>query len=279
MKNLTPKLAPLALAFLALTACDRKPAAPADPRPRVLVSNPPTAWLVKQIAGDKVIVQTLAGPAGCGHDFQPTDKQMVEASKADIWFTCGLEFEKAEWTKGIKKTPVCEGAHAWMSLPTLSKMSSSIRKDLMVQFPTLLPDDTTLRGAIATGFVTRATPAQLIDTRNAVLIRDVIPLIKGTTFLSDHPAYTYFASDYNLHQITIEEDGHEPTDADLAKVIAQAKAAHVKILFLSSEEHRAEAEAVAKAVGAQVILADPNTENTPELLEMMANALVKAHGK
>lgn len=279
MNNITKKLAPIALALLALTACDREPTPAADPRPRVLCSNPPTAWLVKQIAGDKVIVQTLAGGGGCGHEFQPTDKEIAEASKAQVWFTCGLEFEKAEWAKGIKKMPICEGPHAWMSLPNLARMADGIQTDFTTRFPGLLPDDRALSGAVSTGFVTRATATQLLNTRHAVLLRDIAPKIQGTTFLSDHPAYTCFASDYGLRQIPLEQDGHEATDAGLAQVIAQAKAANVKVFFLSSEEHRAEAEAVAKAVGAQVVLADPNSENTPELLEMMANALVKAHAK
>lgn len=281
MKKITTQSLFAGLALLGLGACDQtKPAtAAADARPRVLVSNPPTAWLVKQIAGDKVIVQTLAHAGGCGHEFQPTDKEMAEAGKARMWFTCGLDFEKSEWAKGIKKTPVCEGAHEWMSLPNLARVADGIQTNLATQLPKLFPDDRALSGAVSTGFVTRATTAQLLNARHAVLLRDVAPRIQGITFLADHPAYTHFAADYNLKQIAIEHDGHEPTDADLAQVVAEAKAAGVKVLFLHAEEHRAEAESVAKAVGAQVILADPNSENTPELLEMMANALVRAHGK
>ena len=256
----------LAIAMLALTACDNKPAPAADPRPRALVSNPPTAWLVKQVLGDKVIVQTLAGTGGCGHEFQPTDKEIVEAGKAQVWFTVGLEFEKAEWAQVIKKKPVCEGLHGWMSLPLLGQMAHKIA----YYFADPMGD--------ADLEISLQPIEILFYQKHAALTALLLPL-KSQAFLADHPAYTYFAADYNLHQISIEADGHEPSDADLNRVIAQAKAAKVKVLFLHSEEHRAEAEAVAKAVGAQVILADPNTENTPELLEMMANALVKAHSK
>ncbi len=283
MKNITPKLAPLAIAFLALlTACEQKKIAPAaSTKPRVLVSNPPTAWLVKQIAGDKVDIQTLAGSGGCGHEFQPTDKEMVEASKADIWFTCGLEFEGSGWAESIHaaRTDLGSAEHGWMSLGNLADSADKIQQTLDIRFPGLLPDDRTFSGAAATGFVTRIPTARLLRTRHTVLLRDVAPKIQGVSFLADHPAYTHFAADYGLKQIAIEEDHHEATDADLVRVIAEAKAAGVKVLFLSSEGHRSEAETIAKAVGAQVILADPNTENTPELLGMMANALVKAHAK
>lgn len=271
MKLSLPKIALLAVALLALNACDQKN----DPRPRVLVSNLPTAWLVKQIAGDKVIVQTLAGSGGCGHEFQPTDKEIAEASKAQIWFQANLEFERANWAKKLH-TPVVftptmrewppreAPPHYWMSLDQYQHLAAQVAGALPGHQNWLTsPEFRKIESSIA--------------ARHAHLTQLLAPL-RNQAFLSDHPAYTYFAADYGLKQIPLEEDGHEATDASLVRVIAQAKAANVKVLFLSSEEHRAEAEAVAKAVGAQVVLADPNSENTPELLEMMANMLVKAHG-
>lgn len=301
MKNITAQSLFAGLALLALGACDQnKPAtAAADPRPRILVSNPPTAWLVKQIAGDKVIVQTLAHAGGCGHEFQPTDKEMAEAAKAQVWFQVGLEFEGSKWANDlldrvaencvpVSQSQLKNGArsnwvtsgdlcndiysgkkvpHRWMSFPILKEMNLKIYASLN-GLSACYPMDTPNHIALLSS----------LTDKHARLTTLLLPL-KNQAFLADHPAYTYFASDYNLKQIAIEHDGHEPTDADLAQVVAEAKAAGVKVLFLHAEGHRAEAEAIAKAVGAQVILADPNTENTPELLEMMANALVKAHGK
>lgn len=267
MNLIAAKLAPLALAVLALTACDTKPKTPpADTRTRVLVSNPPTAWLVKQIAGDKVIVQTLAGGGGCGHGFQPTDAELAQAGKAQVWFTVGMEFESAAWTKSIRAPRASLGptGHGWMSLKKLADMAQQVQDELNITSP-------------AATLSTRPSAVALDIKKSHAKLQTTLALLKGVTFLADHTAYDHFASDYDLKQLAIEEEGHETSDAHLTDLITQAKQAQVKVLFLAEECNRSMAETLAKAVGAKIVVADPNEENTPALLERMARELVKAH--
>lgn len=118
---------------------------------------------------------------------------------------------------------------------------------------------------------------EFLRSLHAHLTQLLAPL-KNQAFLADHAAYGHFAADYGLEQIAIEEDEHASvSDARLTEIIAEAKQAQVKVLFLAEEANRPLAEAVAKAVGAKVVAADPNEENTPALLERMADELVKAH--
>lgn len=44
------------------------------------------------------------------------------------------------------------------------------------------------------------------------------------TFLIYHPALTYFAREYGLRQLVLEEEGKEPTASSMAAVIRQARA-------------------------------------------------------
>jgi ABC-type Zn uptake system ZnuABC Zn-binding protein ZnuA len=62
--------------------------------PKVIVSIAPHRYFVKRIAGDTVDVIVLVPPGASSHTYEPTPKQMISCSKADIWFRLGEGFEK-----------------------------------------------------------------------------------------------------------------------------------------------------------------------------------------
>ena len=61
--------------------------------PYVLVSVAPHKYFVEKIAGDTVRVGLIVPAGASAHTFEPTPRQMLEASQADIWFKIGESFE------------------------------------------------------------------------------------------------------------------------------------------------------------------------------------------
>lgn len=90
----------LAAAVLAGCATAERPAAKG--RPTVAVSIPPQEWLVRQIAGDDVDLITLVGPADDHHTYQPSDAQVSEVMRADVYFRLGVPFESGPWFDAIR---------------------------------------------------------------------------------------------------------------------------------------------------------------------------------
>lgn len=72
-----------------------------------------------------------------------------------------------------------------------------------------------------------------------------------------HPALSYFARDYGLHQIPIETGGKEPSPAHLKALIDTCKDEKVHVIFVQPEFDRRNAELIAKQTGTRVVDINP----------------------
>ena len=72
------------------------------------------------------------------------------------------------------------------------------------------------------------------------------------TFIVYHPAWTYFARDYNLDQVPILEDEKEPGPKYLASVIDLAKRNNITAIFVEPQYNPKSAEVVANEMKASV---------------------------
>jgi zinc transport system substrate-binding protein len=77
------------------------------------------------------------------------------------------------------------------------------------------------------------------------------------TILASHPAWGYFARDYNLTVISIEEEGKEPTPKDLGALVGRARESGVFVIFADAIENRRNAEVIAAEIGATVETVNP----------------------
>ena len=62
-------------------------------RPRVLVSVAPYKFFINKIAKDTLQVDLMVPAGASAHTYEPTPKQILHASQADLWFTTGEVFE------------------------------------------------------------------------------------------------------------------------------------------------------------------------------------------
>jgi zinc transport system substrate-binding protein len=106
-------------------------------------------------------------------------------------------------------------------------------------------------------------------------IRTNLAGMKTKKFMVYHPSWGYFADTYGLQQISIESEGKEPGAKALAHLIEEAKQNRIGAIFVQKQFSQRQAKAIARAIGANVVVIDPLSQNYPENLRSVAKAMVK----
>jgi zinc transport system substrate-binding protein len=104
-------------------------------------------------------------------------------------------------------------------------------------------------------------------------IQQALEGVESPYFMVFHPAWGYFARDYSLEMISIEIGGQEPSAAELANLIGEAKKKDIKVIFAAPQFSTRSAETIAKEIGGTVLLIDPLAANWLENLDMVAETL------
>ena len=112
------------------------------------------------------------------------------------------------------------------------------------------------------------TLLQEIETTRQELDRLLIPL-KGTSFIIYHPALTYLAAEYGLHQHCLEMDGKEPSPAQLKRLVDLARSEQVAVVFVQPEFDQKNAEIMAEESGCRLVRINPlNADWSGEMLRI-----------
>jgi zinc transport system substrate-binding protein len=243
----------------------------------VVVTVLPQAGFVENVGGEKVGVTVLVPPGASPHTYEPKPVQMTALAEAEMYAKVGsgVEFELVwldkliaankemtvvDCSKGAKLQEVeTEGEHEeehenhgrmdphiWMSPLNTQIMVRNICDGLIE----VDPENRRYYEQNRDDYLQQLAE---IDRR----IRDGLAEVKNRRFMVYHPAFGYFASEYNLEMITIEEEGKEPTAASLVRLIEQAKAHDIRVIFAEPQFNPKSAEVIAEAIGGRVVLIDP----------------------
>jgi zinc transport system substrate-binding protein len=242
---------------------------------KVAVSILPQAYFVERVGGTHVDVQVLVGPGLSPHTFEPTPKQLAALADARAYFRVGVDFEEAlvprltglfpklrivDTRAGVPlrrfaaQEAACEHAghdhgeapgrpdpHIWLN-PLLVKTQAQTICDTLCTLDAARADE--YRSNLA------AFQADL-DRVHAQLAAALAPL-KGREVFVFHPAFGYFTDAYGLRQTPVEIEGKEPTARQLQTLIARARAADVKVIFVQPQFSKKAAQTVAEAIGGVV---------------------------
>lgn len=274
MVRLMPRV--LASAVLVLTALVSS--ASAGERLKVFVSILPQRYFVEQIGKDLVYVDVMVQPGANTHTYEPKPQQMVAISKTGLYFAIGATFEKA-WLKriafsnpnmkvimtdeGIGRIPMVshhhEGEeshgkqghgdldpHIWLSPPLVLIQARNIVVALQEADPTNY-------SKYESNY--RAFASMLLDLDSD--LRKTFQGRSGLSFMVFHPAWGYFAHAYGLSQVPIEVEGKEPKPSQLQRLIQDARARNIRVIFMQPQFSARSAEQVAKEIGGQVVTVDP----------------------
>lgn len=248
-----------------------------DPRThRVVVSIAPYKFFVDALAGDSVKVELLVPPGTSFHDYEPTPRQVLNVSYADLWFRIGESFENRalnalrshnprmrviDLRDGINlitidsgdKTHACphclaSGAdlHFWLSPKQVKIQAQNITKALMQTYPEYTNEFQQRLDKLLTA----------LDSLDYEIAGQLAPL-KQRVIMVGHPAYAYFARDYNLVQLPIEYEGREPSPRQLNNTLNQARKIGIKRIYVQPQHSKKGATLLAKELGAEVVELDP----------------------
>ncbi|RJR26732.1 MAG: cation ABC transporter substrate-binding protein [Desulfobacteraceae bacterium] len=247
---------------------------------RVFTGILPQKFFVEQIGKGAVDVDVMVQPGASPHTYEPRPQQMVAISRAKLYFAIGVQFENV-WLKriassnpsmkiiktheGIERVPMMghdheeegghqghshEGSapdpHIWLSPPLVLIQARNILSALQEADPSNFD----LYEANYRDLVSRVIS---IDSE----LRNIFKDKKGISFMVFHPAWGYFARAYGLSQIPVEIEGKEPKPSQLQRLIQDAKARNVKVIFTQPQFSTRSAEQVAREIGGQVITVDP----------------------
>ena len=265
-------------------------AGPAEAKLNVFVSILPQAYFAERVGGAEVTVNVLVGPGQSPHAFEPTPKQVMALSQADIFFKIGLTFEDrllgkiggilknaavVDTRQGIALRPSEDndehaGEHAgpdphiWLAPKLIRQQAQTICEGLC------------LRDAAHCAVYRRnlaAFQAEL-DSLDAELSRRLAPFA-GREIVVFHPALGYFTDAYKLKQVPIEMAGKEPGSKSLAALVARAGAAGVKTIFAERQFSPKSVQAVAAQIGAEVVMIDPLARDCFQNLREIAEKIEK----
>ncbi len=258
-----------------------------------VVSILPEQTFLKAIGGDKVNVSLMVQPGSSPHTYEPKPSQMEDISKANVYFSIGVEFEDAwlprftaqnknmkivDLSSGIKKLPMVGhhhhgeekpkhesklDPHVWTSIVNNKIIAKNIYNSLI----TLDKTNEKYYKANYDAFV-----GKLDNTDKTIkeILKNTTPKSKFMVF---HPAWGYFAAQYNLEQLAIEAGGKNPTPKQIAFLISEAKEEKVKAVFTAPEFSEKVATQIAQEVGVPVIKVSPLNPKVCENLITFAKAI------
>lgn len=266
----------------------------------VAVSIAPQAYFVEAIGGDHVDVQVMVPPGAEPVTYEPTPRQMSALSRAALYFAIGVPFEKAwlprfrsanaamrvvDTTARIQRRAMAadhghdghlespaEGAldpHVWLSPPLVRLQAEAIRDALIETDPAHAAD-------YHRGF--RRFAGEIDDLDRAIL--DALTGIEPAArrFLVFHPAFGYLAASYGLEQMAIEVEGKAPGPRELARIIDQARAHGIRVIFIEPQFAQGAARTIAREIGGEVVTLDPLARDWPAGMRAIAETLATALG-
>jgi zinc transport system substrate-binding protein len=265
-------------------------------QPEVLVTIAPHKYFVERLTDHSVQVKNLVPPEADPHGFGPSAKELVGLFSAKIWFLSGEPFEN-HFIPIIKKNDpdlvvmelkenidilhcsCChnhhhhdkahhhtEDLHFWMS-PQIAKMQcQKMAKELKVIFP---------------------EKAELIDQQLVKLnldfdrldayLTDQLKDLEGTSFLVSHPAFGYFAKQYNLNQLSLENEGQDPNPKEFAELLRSIETEHIQNLYVQKQYNYKASQQLAKAKHLKLVEVNPYAENYFENMREFGKHLGAEH--
>lgn len=244
----------------------------------ITVSIEPLRYFTQQIVGDSYEVVTMVPKGSSPETYEPTARQMTKLSESILYIKVGnLGFERT-WMPRLEAnaphTTIVDASqgignnedddpHTWMS----TNNALVIARNIYHAVKHINAKDSTVykRRLDSLCNVIKATDEYAMSLTSQAHCK---------AFVIYHPALTYFASDYGLEQIAVEEHGREPTAADLQRIISTASSKGVKTMFIQKEFANRNVDVITNALGARKVEINPLGYDWNKEMKRIADAML-----
>lgn len=283
-------------------------------RLNIMVSILPQQYFVEKIGGDKVAVSVMVGAGAEAETYEPKPQQLKDLSDADAYINVGIFFEDIWESRfqttnpqmaivnsaaGIEKITMVAHNHDHGEDHDAEHSDEDHKNDadpsdenqLLDPHTWLSPKHAATHAENIYAALVELDPAsqafyqQNLDKFLAEIeqldqdITATLATLDSRTFLVFHPAWGYFASDYNLEQIAIEVEGQKPSAAELAELVTVAKEEKIRVIFAQYQFNSQAAQAIATEIGAEVVYIDPLAPDWAANLRSVAQEIAAANSK
>ena len=299
------------LSLVLLTACNGQKStrqkADKDEKPVITVSIEPLRYFTEAIVGDRFKVVSMVPKGVSPETYDPTPQQLIDLAHSKAYFRIGyIGFEQTWADKLSDNAPhlsffnlskgidlIYDEAHAHSHDDRPAAPAGTAPKTTDHEAKGVEPHiwNSTVNAQIIAGNIVKAM--LMLDEGNDTLYmaryNELARKIEHTdslicamlstpqadrSFMIYHPALSYFARDYDLHQIAIEDGGKEPSPAHLKELIQTTKEENVHVVFVQPEFDRRNAEVIAQQTGSQVVDINPLAYDWEAEMLRVARALV-----
>lgn len=285
----------LLLFTLILVAACGKQSKKGDNKPVITVSIEPQCYFVEALAKDFFKIDCMVPRGSSPETYDPNPKQLVNLEKSAIYLRIGYIGYEQQWIdKLVSNAPHIEifDISKGIDLITEPGVDRPIDHNMSKIEPHLWcsPKNAYIIAKntldILTSFdrkhdkIYQARYDSLYKEINKVDADIRHELSKPGTdkaFAIYHPSLSYFARDYGLTQIAIEDHGKEPSPAELKDIIVRCKAAGVHTIFIQPEFDKHNAQIIANQIGAKIVSINPLNKDWSN--EMIAIAKQLSHTK
>jgi len=286
------------LSFVSVLGCANEE----DNRIKVAVSIVPQAEYVESIGGDLVDVVTVIPVGFSPENYEPSARQIVGLNNVDVYFTMGVPAESSNILPELNDlnivrleeqvsavyddryfdhdhshdeeddhqdddhevTEFSRDPHIWLSIKRVKVMVQVIADELS----DLDPENESIYQSNAADYIV------LLDELDA----DITAMFASktmTTFIVYHPSYGYFADDYGLTMMALEEDGKEPTITHLQELIDFARDNDIDRIYHQAEIDSEQVETFANDIDGQTIRLYPLSINYLAAMRDMAEKIAE----
>lgn len=242
------------------------------------VSVAPLSWLVQQLGGERVQVQTLVRSGQDPHVYEPSPGQLAVLQRAEAYLGLDMPFERAwlprmqavnpqlRWVMLLDEPRAADlDPHLWANPQNMLLLSQQVLAVLIE----LSPDHASYFKAQAQHLVRELkTLDEDLAGRLAALPRK--------TFLVHHPAWGHLASRYGLTQLAVEQQGKEPGPRALAALAAKVRQLGINTVFVEPQASDHLAHGLADVLRLKIVPLDPLAADYPANMRRVADAIVEA---
>ncbi len=233
---------------------------------RIAVSILPQAYFVERAAGNRAAVHVMIPKGASPETYEPTPQQLVALSDSKLYIKVGspnFPFEQKYLqtvlgqNRKITIVNMSDGApyrkedpHVWTSPAATRIAAQNIARALEAYDP---PHREEYRNHL-NAFLDD------IDKLDRGIKRSLTGK-KGYAFMVFHPAWGYFADEYGLKQLAIEEEGKPASAAHIRKMVDLARKKGIRTVLVQRGFDTKSARAIARDIDGEIVETDPLERN------------------